>query len=318
MLVLVPSGFHKVEEGHVGVYFRGGALLTAVTQPGYHVMFPFLTRFENVQTTVQTDRVTNIPCGTSGGVLIEFESVEVVNRLRADMVYDTVKNYTTSYDRTWIFDKIHHEINQFCSSHTLQEVYIDLFDTLDENLAKALQRDCDVWAPGIQIIAIRVTKPRIPEAIRKNYEMMEAEKTKLLIATQHQKVVEKEAETTKRRATIEAQQQAEVSRISMEREINEMESRKKIAFIDDQMHLDTAKAHADSEFYRVMREAEANKIKLSPEYLQYVSMQSIGTNTKLYFGPSIPQFYSENSLSGVPSAAQMAAVDSNKPNFPKP
>ena len=74
--------------------------------------------------------MTDIPCGTSGGVLIHFDKVEVVNRLRTSDVYSTVKNYTIHYDRTWIFDKIHHEINQFCSGHTLQEVYITLFDTL--------------------------------------------------------------------------------------------------------------------------------------------------------------------------------------------
>lgn len=54
------------------------------------------------------------------------------------------------------------EINQFCSKHTLQEVYIDLFDTLDDDLAKKLQADCDKYDTGIDIIAVRVTKPRIP------------------------------------------------------------------------------------------------------------------------------------------------------------
>ena len=50
-------------------------------------------------------------------------------------------------------------------------------------------------APGLKVHAVRVTKPKIPEAIRKNYELMEGEKTKLLIATQHQKVVEKVGKT---------------------------------------------------------------------------------------------------------------------------
>lgn len=77
-----------------------------------------------------------------------------------------------------------HEINQFCSRHTLQEVFIDKFDSLDEQLANALQTDCDKWAPGIEIIAIRVTKPRIPESLLKNYEKIEAAKTQLLIAEQ--------------------------------------------------------------------------------------------------------------------------------------
>lgn len=122
---------------------------------------------------------------------------------------------------------------KFCSSHSLQEVYIDLFETLDENLAKSLQRDADNWAPGIEIIAIRVTKPRIPEAIRKNYEAMEVERTRLLIANQTQKVVQLEAETDRKRATIEARKMADVSHINMEKEITEKEALKTIAAIED-------------------------------------------------------------------------------------
>lgn len=54
--------------------------------------------------------------------------MQVVNRLRKDYVYETLLNYGVSYDKIWIYDKIHHEINQFCSAHSLQQVYIDMFD----------------------------------------------------------------------------------------------------------------------------------------------------------------------------------------------
>lgn len=37
-------------------------------------------------------------------------------------VHDIVRNYTADYDKTLIFNKIHHELNQFCSVHNLQEV----------------------------------------------------------------------------------------------------------------------------------------------------------------------------------------------------
>ena len=64
---------------------------------------------------------------------------QVVNRLHKDYVYDTLLNYGVQYDNTWIYDKIHHEINQFCSSHSLQQVYIDVFDQVSidtkENIA---------------------------------------------------------------------------------------------------------------------------------------------------------------------------------------
>merc|ERR1711964_353276 len=102
-----------------------------------------------------------------GGVLLHFDRVEVVNQLNKNLAVETVRNYTVNYDKTWIFDKIHHEINQFCSKHTLQEVYITAFDSLDETLADIIQKDCNIHAPGITIISIRMTKPKIPEEIRK-------------------------------------------------------------------------------------------------------------------------------------------------------
>lgn len=114
-----------------------------------------------------------------------------------------------------------HEINQFCSKHTLEEVYITEFDSLDENLVQALQRDCNIWAPGIEIISIRVTKPRIPEHIAVNYEMMEKEKTNYKIAMENQKLAETMAQTKRKEATIFARSEADVNYIKMQKEINE-------------------------------------------------------------------------------------------------
>lgn len=62
-------------------------------------------------------------------------------------------------------------------------MFIDEFDNLDEQLQKKLQDDANHWAPGIQIIAIRVTKPKIPDNLMRNYENIESQKTKLQIAT---------------------------------------------------------------------------------------------------------------------------------------
>lgn len=69
-------------------------------------------------------------------------------------------------------------------------------------MKEALQKDLTVIAPGLFIQGVRVTKPKIPDSILRNYELMEAEKTKLLISVQHQKVIEKEAETDRKRAVI--------------------------------------------------------------------------------------------------------------------
>jgi len=289
--VVVSMGLHQVDEGYVGIYWRGGALLNTVSEPGFHVKIPVITSFAQIQTSVQTDRVVDIPCGTSGGVLITFDSVEVVNRLKRTHVLETVKKYSVDYDKIWIFDKIHHEINQFCSAHTLQEVYIDMFDSLDESLATALQSDCDKWDTGIEIIATRVTKPVVPKAIRRDYEVMEGEKTKLLITTQHQKVIEKEAETERLRATIVAQKQSEVSKIQMEKELTEKLAFQRIQSIEDRMVFARQKASTDAQFYKQQKLAEANQLKLTSEYVAYQTFLAIRDQPKMYFGSSLADMF---------------------------
>lgn len=292
------SAVHKIEEGHTGVYYRGGALLTTTSGPGFHLMLPFITSYKSVQTTLQTDEVKNVPCGTSGGVMIYFDRIEVVNFLVPSAVYDIVRNFTADYDKALIFNKVHHELNQFCSVHTLQEVYIGLFDQIDENLKLTLQEDLTSMAPGLIIQAVRVTKPNIPESIRRNYELMESEKTKLLIAAQTQKVVEKEAETERKRAVIEAEKLAQVAEIKFGQKVMEKETEKRISEIEDDAFLAREKARADAEFYTAHRTAEANKLKLTPEYLQLVKFKAIAANSKIYFGNDIPHMFVDSGRGG--------------------
>lgn len=309
LVLLMNSALHRIDEGHVAVYYRGGALLETIAQPGFHMMIPFLTSYRVIQTTLQTDEVKNVPCGTSGGVMIYFDRIEVVNILSRTAVFDIVRNFTAEYDKPLIFDKVHHELNQFCSAHTLQEVYIDLFDKIDENLKSAIQDDLSVMAPGLNVMSVRVTKPKIPESIRKNYELMEAEKTKLLISTQRQRVVEKEAETERKKAVIEAEKEAHVAKIQYERMIMEKESNQKISEIEDTMHLAREKAKSDADFYRIQKQAEANRLLLTKEYLDMKKYESLSTNQKVYFGPDIPSMFmssSESAALPVASKAQKA------------
>jgi len=289
-------------------------------------MNPFTTNVDFLQITLQTDTVTNIPCGTSGGVTIYFDKIEVVNKLDKNHVFQTVRDYGVNYDKVWIFDKIHHEINQFCSSHTLHEVYIDKFDKLDESLASALQSACDQYDTGISIIAIRVTKPKIPANILREFEGVEAQKAHLLVLQQEQAAAKKAAETkaiqeqiqAEKEATIakiEAQKNADVSRINQAKISAETEAeaeRKKLVskIKEEQLTLEK-KGQADREridnqlrseketmettlfFERKKKELEIQKEQLTPAYLQlkmYEEMsKALSQNTKIYFGNDIPQ-----------------------------
>merc|ERR1712196_440769 len=171
--------------------------------------------------------------------------------------------------------------------------YISKFDTLDESLRDNLQRDIDLWAPGIRIIAIRVTKPVIPDSVRRNYESIEAESTKLQVAIQTQRLVEKEAETERKRAIIEAEKQAEVARINLARALSEKQNQQKMEEIANNMTIAKARAQADAEFYRATKEAEANRLRITPELIQLEAVRAIANNTKLYFGEKLPSVFLE-------------------------
>jgi len=312
VIAIITVGLHQVEEGHIGIYFFGGALLEDTTEPGVHWMLPGFTQFANVQVTLQTDTVTNIPCGTSGGSVIYFDTIEVVNRLSKSSAHNTIKLYGVNYDRTWIFDRIHHEINQFCSSHTLQEVYIDKFETLDESLATALQSICDKYTTGIQILSIRITKPRIPEAVKKNYEAIETAKTEFLVRQQEENVARKEENIVKMRAVAQAEKEAGVARIQVEKELNiskinvgreiaEKEAEKTKRFIDDEIEFHQLQMMGNSEYYRITKMAEANRVTYTEPFLRYVLYKSLANNTTIYFGGKIPQFFLDkwNKVEGI-------------------
>jgi regulator of protease activity HflC (stomatin/prohibitin superfamily) len=288
VIAIMVMGLYRVEEGYVGISYRGGKLLTDLAEPGYHVRFPMLTTVDQVQVTLQTDAVTNIPCGTSGGVMIYFDKVEVVNVLRKSAVFEMVRDYTADYDKLWIFDRVHHEINQFCSSHTLQEVYIDMFDQLDEALVVALNTAISKWAKGLEIQSIRVTKPRIPDAILHNYEAVESERTKYTLAVQKQHVAQKEAQNSRERAKIEAQKELDVSLIVGTQKVHEKQGLLETQLIENEMLISHQKATADAQFYVDSKQAQSNNARLTPELLQNKMYESMMQNTKLVFGDKIP------------------------------
>jgi hypothetical protein len=164
-----------------------------------------------------------------------------------------------------------------------------------------------------------------------------------LIARELQKVVEKDAETERKKAVIQAEKEAQVAKINFEQKVMEKESIKTMSVIEgaflffiffflllflfyfsclirilrfnheksnaffffrlpfslfkfhficlDQIVTNRQKSRADADFYSIERQAVANKLLLTPEYLELKRYESIAANAKLYFGTNIPTFF---------------------------
>jgi len=304
VVAILAGGLHQVPEGHVAMYWFGGALTDTMNDPGWHWQFPLVYTRDFVQLTLQTDTVTNVPCGTSTGVIITFDRIDVVNQLDRNKAHSTIKRFGVQYDRTFVFDKIAHRINEICSQATLHEVYISRFSSLDEELASALQETCDKFDTGLSVVSIRVTKPRIPDSVRRNYEEVERATSALLVAAREQEVSRKVEETERMKQTMAATRDAEIAVIQAEREANVtiIDTRKRLAAkegeqrmeaIHNAMTLARRKAETDAAHYAIVREAEATNAKLTEAYLRYTLFTSLANSTKIYFGEKIPTIFSD-------------------------
>jgi len=52
ILIIMSGGIHKIKEGHVGIYTRGGALLAGQTHSGFNLMIPGITTCHQIQFTI--------------------------------------------------------------------------------------------------------------------------------------------------------------------------------------------------------------------------------------------------------------------------
>ena len=132
-------------------------------------------------------------------------------------------------------------------------------------MKESLQKGCETWAPGIEIIAVRVTKPTVPASIAETFEDREVERTKLLIKKQEQRLSEKESEIEKKLSKIKAETESKVAEITNKMNLLEKEANKKVADIDNKIVVIKEAAYAKAKKYRQEKLIELNEKRLIPE-----------------------------------------------------
>ncbi|KAL2898264.1 Erlin-2, partial [Bienertia sinuspersici] len=83
-------------------------------------------------------------------------------------------------------------------------------------------------------------------------------------------------ETLKKIAISDAEKKSFVSKIIMEQKLTEKESARRPQQIDNEMN-----------FSSLIKEAKANKLKLTPQYLELGFIEGATNNTKIYFDKRI-------------------------------
>ena len=108
--------------GHLGLYYKNGALLEEVTEPGVHWAQPFVTDFVQIKVVPETEVMRPLVCTTRDGVRNVFRDVQVISSLRKDQVLDLVRRFSPKLKVILVYDRVSEAIQVFCANHSIDEV----------------------------------------------------------------------------------------------------------------------------------------------------------------------------------------------------
>jgi len=284
IIACVASAYHKVHEGNVGIYYRYGALLDRITEPGVHFLQPGVEEFKEIQIRPETKQLEPVLSITKDGIENTFKEITIITTIKKDKLFFLVKRYGVEFKQTLVYDRIKQHLREFCANNTIDDVYNTKFLEIVAQVKSNVQASIsELGEDGIDILNLVVPKPEIPADIAKNYKQVKVQWTEQLVATQQQKTEEIKKQTEQIKAVADANRQKAVREIKIQENILEVEGQKNVSLINNQILEAAENNKADIEKYKLQQQAEANKALYSEEFIKLSLAQSLATNTKFYF-----------------------------------
>jgi len=284
VIAALIHGYHEIKEGHVGIYYRFGALMDRTTDSGMQFMKPFIDSFKMILIIPEKKDLGYMDAVTKDGIEITFKGVSVLSRTKKEEVVNLIKQFGMDYKTVLIYDRVREDLRIFCANKTIDEVYNEQFLEIVESVKKNVNSQVKTLGKdGVEIMNLVIPKPDIPQDIENNYNKVKVQWTQQLVAEQQQKTEEIKKETERIKAVADAQRQKDVLEIKIQEQIIEMEGKKNISEINNEMARERENNLADIAKYAKDKEAAGNKELYSPEYVKLQMAQSLANNTKFYF-----------------------------------
>ncbi len=280
LYTVVPTGFVGIRYVWKRLDVESGLL-----EPGLHFYNPITTSVSFVETRPQTDIVRDITCGTSDGVPITIDKVEIGNQLATESVLATIGSYGQDYDKYLVANFVLHKITERCSQTSAHKFVIEEFNLIDDNLRNDIQAENDALKTGVSVRFVRLTKPKFPPAMDKHYMDLANEKTleKVLKQKKETERIRKEAEM------LVAQKDAEIKTQAVENAnavmILQVKAKLEEQRINNEIIIEAAKANAE----KIILEANAlQSMYKIPGYTDVKTAEALAQNQKIYYGDKLP------------------------------
>ena len=276
-----------IETGFVGVRYSWGKIRSTVLHPGLHFYNPMSDNIVQMETRPQKDILSDVDCMSNEGLRLVFENIEIGNQLNESFVIETASRFGPHYDNYLVTDLVRHQINVICSKQSANELAITKFSELDDLLKEFIQEENDKQSTGLTINFVRLTKPRMPPSVEKNYLALAEEKTlkQVLEEKKIRKQTEKETEMIVAIKDNEIKLQNAANANNMM--VLNMKAKQEEQVIRNEMIIAEAKATAA----KTQMEAEALLSMYNiPGYAEVQIANAMSNNQKIYYGDRLPQY----------------------------
>jgi len=283
-IAAIIDGYHEIKEGYVGIYYKFGALQEEVTDPGVHMMQPFVSTYRSVLIRPEELTLRPVQAITKDGIEISFDGISVLSKTTKGKVVTLIKKFGIDFKKVLIEDRIKEDLRIFCANKTIDEVYNEQFLQIVQAVRDEVDTKIqDLGEGGVQILNLVIAKPDIPQDIAQNYKQVKVQWTEQLVAKQQKVTEEIKKETELLKAVADAKRQKEVLEIKIQEQIIETEGKQKISEINNKIVRDKQNNLADIAKYAKDKEAAGNTALYSPEYVKLQVAQSLTNNTKFFF-----------------------------------
>ena len=135
----------------------------------------------------------------------------------------------------------------------------------------------------VEILNLIIPKPEIPNGIAKNYQRVKVQWTEKLVAEKEYEKEEVKKATQEMKAVADATRSKVVKVIELEKQILQKEAERNMSLIENDRFRAAETNKAEVLKYSREKEAEANQLILTDNYLKLKIAETFSSNSKLYF-----------------------------------
>ena len=109
-IVCIVESYHEISEGNVGIYFRHGAVLNIVSDPGVHLKTPFIDEYKEFKIRPETQTLKPMEAITKDGITNTFREINVITRVTKEKLIFLVKKFGIDFKQFLVFDRIKEDL----------------------------------------------------------------------------------------------------------------------------------------------------------------------------------------------------------------